>query len=119
MIKELCIKPSLDQITYSDFQIGSNIASISDFLSGKNKPSIAIICESDNETDFGDFRKALYAMSFNFPKGSLVDLGNVKGGAVGITEIVEKLKELNKKHGARFEVSKLLIEMAKEGKKFY
>jgi len=92
MIKELCIKPSLDQITYSDFQIGSNIASISDFLSGKNKLSIAIICESDNEKDFGDFRKALYAMSFNFPKGSLVDLGNVKGGAVGITEIVDHLQ---------------------------
>lgn len=37
----------------------------------------------------------------------------------GIAEIVKKLQELNKKHGARFEVSKLLLAMAKYGRKFY
>ncbi len=37
----------------------------------------------------------------------------------GIAEIVKRLEELNKKHGVRFEISKLLIEMAKDGKKFY
>ncbi len=39
--------------------------------------------------------------------------------ARGIDEVVKRLQELNKKHGARFEVSKLLVEMAKTGKKFY
>jgi 3-hydroxyacyl-CoA dehydrogenase/enoyl-CoA hydratase/3-hydroxybutyryl-CoA epimerase len=37
----------------------------------------------------------------------------------GIQEITTKLQELNKKHGARFEVSKLLLEMAKKGVNFY
>ena len=37
----------------------------------------------------------------------------------GIVQVVEKLEELNKKHGARFEVSKLLQDMAKNGQKFY
>lgn len=39
--------------------------------------------------------------------------------ARGIKEIVEKLEDLNKKFGERFEVSELLINMASEGKKFY
>ncbi|MBP7710247.1 MAG: enoyl-CoA hydratase/isomerase family protein [Rickettsiales bacterium] len=39
--------------------------------------------------------------------------------ARGIDEVVKRLQELNKKHGVRFEVSKLLVEMAKTGKKFY
>ena len=37
----------------------------------------------------------------------------------GIAEIVKRLEELNKKHGVRFEISKLLVEMAKDGRKFY
>lgn len=37
----------------------------------------------------------------------------------GIAEIVKKLQELNKKHGVRFEVSKLLLAMAQDGRKFY
>ncbi len=37
----------------------------------------------------------------------------------GIVEVVERLKFFNEKYGKRFEVSKLLIEMAKEGKQFY
>lgn len=37
----------------------------------------------------------------------------------GIQEVTSKLQELNKKHGARFEVSKLLLEMAKKNQKFY
>ncbi len=36
----------------------------------------------------------------------------------GIIKVVAKLKELNKKHGERFEVSELLLDMAKKGKKF-
>jgi 3-hydroxyacyl-CoA dehydrogenase / enoyl-CoA hydratase / 3-hydroxybutyryl-CoA epimerase len=39
--------------------------------------------------------------------------------AQGIDNVVKRLQELNKKHGARFEVSQLLIDMAKAGKKFY
>ena len=37
----------------------------------------------------------------------------------GIKKIVTKLQDLNKKHGLRFEVSKLLLEMAKKNQKFY
>lgn len=37
----------------------------------------------------------------------------------GIDEIVKKLQILNKKHGSRFEVSPLLLEMKKNGQKFY
>lgn len=37
----------------------------------------------------------------------------------GIANVVTKLQELNHKHGKRFEVSELLIEMAKNHKKFY
>ncbi len=37
----------------------------------------------------------------------------------GISEVVNRLQELNKKHGARFEVSKLLLTMAESSKKFY
>jgi len=37
----------------------------------------------------------------------------------GIKEVVEKLKDLNSKHGKRFEISKLLLEMSENGKKFY
>lgn len=37
----------------------------------------------------------------------------------GIPEIVERLQEIYSKQGARFEVSKLLLEMAKDGRKFY
>lgn len=37
----------------------------------------------------------------------------------GIQEVAIKLQELNKKHGTRFEVSKLLLEMAKKNQKFY
>ncbi len=37
----------------------------------------------------------------------------------GIAEVVNKLQELNQKHGKRFEVSNLLLEMAKNNQKFY
>ncbi len=37
----------------------------------------------------------------------------------GLKEVVARLEEFNKKYGARFEVSKLLIEMAKKDQKFY
>ena len=37
----------------------------------------------------------------------------------GIDNVVKKLQDLNKKHGKRFEVSKLLIEMAQKKQKFY
>ena len=37
----------------------------------------------------------------------------------GIENVVKKLQELNKKHGKRFEVSKLLLEMAQRKQKFY
>jgi 3-hydroxyacyl-CoA dehydrogenase / enoyl-CoA hydratase / 3-hydroxybutyryl-CoA epimerase len=37
----------------------------------------------------------------------------------GIQKVVNRLQEFNKKHGARFEVSQLLIDMAAQGKKFY
>lgn len=37
----------------------------------------------------------------------------------GIKKLVEQLFELHKKHGARFEVSKLLVEMADKDQKFY
>ncbi len=37
----------------------------------------------------------------------------------GIENVVKKLQELNKKHGKRFEVSKLLLEMAGKKQKFY
>lgn len=39
--------------------------------------------------------------------------------ARGIKEIVAKLKELNKKHGARFKPSQLLLDMAQHNQKFY
>jgi 3-hydroxyacyl-CoA dehydrogenase/enoyl-CoA hydratase/3-hydroxybutyryl-CoA epimerase len=37
----------------------------------------------------------------------------------GIENVVKKLQELNKKHGKRFEVSKLLLDMAGKKQKFY
>jgi len=37
----------------------------------------------------------------------------------GIKKLVSRLQELNQKHGKRFEVSKLLVAMAQEGKSFY
>ena len=37
----------------------------------------------------------------------------------GIENAVKKLQELNKKHGKRFEVSKLLLDMAQKKQKFY
>jgi 3-hydroxyacyl-CoA dehydrogenase / enoyl-CoA hydratase / 3-hydroxybutyryl-CoA epimerase len=37
----------------------------------------------------------------------------------GIKDVVSRLQELNKKHGERFIVSKLLLEMAENGRKFY
>lgn len=37
----------------------------------------------------------------------------------GIGEVVKKLQELNRLHGKRFEVSRLLVEMAKKNQKFY
>jgi len=38
---------------------------------------------------------------------------------VGISNVVDKLSKLNKIHGKRFEVSKLLIEMSQKKQKFY
>jgi len=37
----------------------------------------------------------------------------------GLDDVVKKLHELNNKHGKRYEVSKLLIDMAQNGQKFY
>ncbi len=37
----------------------------------------------------------------------------------GIDKVVKNLRELNRKYGARFEVSKLLVEMAEKNQKFY
>jgi 3-hydroxyacyl-CoA dehydrogenase/enoyl-CoA hydratase/3-hydroxybutyryl-CoA epimerase len=37
----------------------------------------------------------------------------------GIQRVVSRLQEFNKKHGKRFEVSKLLLEMAQKNQKFY
>ena len=39
--------------------------------------------------------------------------------SVGIKKVVVRLQEFNKKCGARFEVSELLIEMADKNQKFY
>jgi hypothetical protein len=37
----------------------------------------------------------------------------------GIKNVVARLQEFEKKYGKRFEVSKLLVTMAEEGKNFY
>ncbi len=55
-------------------------------------------------------------MGAGFPafRGGVLSYANSRG----IPEVVKKLQELNKKHGARFEVSKLLLAMAQDGRKF-
>jgi 3-hydroxyacyl-CoA dehydrogenase/enoyl-CoA hydratase/3-hydroxybutyryl-CoA epimerase len=39
--------------------------------------------------------------------------------SIGIQNVVSKLQEFEKKHGKRFEVSELLVDMAKSSEKFY
>ncbi len=56
-------------------------------------------------------------MGAGFPafRGGVLRLAD----SYGITKVVEMLQALNKKYGARFEVSKLLLEMAEKNLKFY
>jgi 3-hydroxyacyl-CoA dehydrogenase/enoyl-CoA hydratase/3-hydroxybutyryl-CoA epimerase len=56
-------------------------------------------------------------MGAGFPafRGGILRYADLRG----ISEVSTKLQELNKKHGARFEVSPLLLQMAAEGKRFY
>jgi formiminoglutamase len=93
MIQELCISPDFSTTDYDDFQIGAHVGRLSNLSSSENSPMIVLMTEGDEPSVYHDFRKALYLMSVNFPKGSFIDLGSVKGGAVGITEVVDQLQQ--------------------------
>ena len=96
MLKELCIPTGLDLSIYSGYQYGSKIGNINDILEkGNNYPKIALITEGEDVESYDSFRKSLYEMSANFDKGQFVDLGAVKGGSHGITEVVDFLQQKN------------------------
>lgn len=100
---------NIHQIFISDFEIIDRC-----ILTMVNE---AAKCLEENVVKNARYLDMAMIMGAGFPafRGGVLRYADSRG----ITEIVEKLQELNKKHGARFEVSKLLIEMAKEGKKFY
>ncbi len=74
-------------------------------------------CLEENVVENARYLDMAMIMGAGFPafRGGLLRYAENRG----IAEVVKKLQELNEKHGARFEVSKLLIEMAESGKKFY
>ncbi|MES2962096.1 MAG: 3-hydroxyacyl-CoA dehydrogenase NAD-binding domain-containing protein [Pseudomonadota bacterium] len=74
-------------------------------------------CLEENVVKNARYLDMAMIMGAGFPafRGGILHYADSRG----IKEVVEKLQELNKKHGARFEVSKLLQDMAKDGSKFY
>lgn len=74
-------------------------------------------CLEENVVKNAAYLDMAMIMGTGFPpfKGGILRYAD----SVGINEVVKKLQELNQKYGSRFEVSKLLIEMAKNDKKFY
>jgi 3-hydroxyacyl-CoA dehydrogenase/enoyl-CoA hydratase/3-hydroxybutyryl-CoA epimerase len=74
-------------------------------------------CLEENVVENARYLDMAMIMGAGFPafRGGLLRYADNRG----IDEVVKKLQELNHKHGARFEVSKLLIEMAANKQKFY
>ncbi len=93
MLNELCIAPNINSANFLDFQYGSQIAKLENYLNNSIKPAIALLTEGEEESAFLPFRKALYSMTANFKAGQIVDMGHVNAGAVGITEVVDQLQK--------------------------
>ncbi len=74
-------------------------------------------CLEENVVKNAAYLDMAMIMGTGFPpfKGGILRYADLRG----IKEVVSKLHELNEKHGLRFEVSKLLLEMAKNDQKFY
>lgn len=74
-------------------------------------------CLEENVVKSAAYLDMAMIMGTGFPpfKGGILRYAD----SIGIKEVVNKLQELNQKHGLRFEVSELLLDMAQNGKTFY
>jgi len=93
MLKELVISTKIARSQYSTYQYGTQIGQLEQLLKNSPKPAIAIMTEGEDIAAFDQFRQALYTMSSNFNAGQLIDLGAIKGAAVGISEVVDYLQQ--------------------------
>jgi len=93
MFDELCIRPTIDVNNFESYQYATQIGNINTLLGPQSeKVKIAILTEGSENTSYQEFRSALYSLSSNFTSLELIDLGNIKGGTVGITEVVDRLQ---------------------------
>ncbi len=74
-------------------------------------------CLEENVVKNAGYLDMAMIMGTGFPafRGGVLKYADSRG----IKQVVARLQELSKKYGERFEVSKLLLSMAKENKKFY
>ena len=74
-------------------------------------------CLEENVVKNARYLDMAMIMGTGFPafRGGLLKYADSRG----IKQVVIRLQELNKKYGSRFEVSKLLLQMAKSNQKFY
>jgi len=74
-------------------------------------------CLEENVVKNARYLDMAMIMGTGFPafRGGLLRYAD----AYGISKVVSRLQEFNKKHGARFEVSKLLLDMAEKNRRFY
>ncbi len=92
MLKELCTPSVFLKSDYEDFHYANNLGNLENVFNG-DMPHIALMTSGDNPSEFNNFRRSLYRMSANFSPKQIVDIGTVKGGEVGITEVVDILTQ--------------------------
>ena len=94
MLDKLCTAVPFDKKKYRDYQYAKKLLQTDNFLKvGYDKPQLAILTSGQNAEDYSGFRAALYQLSANFQAGQIVDLGMVKGGHTGITEVCDYLHQ--------------------------
>ncbi len=92
MLDKLCTKIHFDRSKYREYQYASKLSNFDDFfIHNGEKPSIAIMTSGENPDIYSGFRSALYRMSANFHSGQIIDLGMIKGGHTGVTEVCDVL----------------------------
>lgn len=121
-IKDVRINPKIEEILLNLRKAkGINKTYISD-AEILDRCILTMVNEAAKCLEEGVVKNARYLdmamiMGTGFPafRGGVLRYADLRG----IKEVVARLQDFNAKNGARFEVSKLLIEMAKSDKKFY
>ncbi|MCP4439148.1 MAG: hypothetical protein GY810_09420 [Aureispira sp.] len=87
-LSNISLYNNLYQQDYQSFKYGYLLRP---FHKSQDPTSLKIALLNTDEHDYSEFRKALFQLAHNFKAIDIVDLGQIKGGFIGLTETVDYL----------------------------